>query len=226
MIITIDGPAGSGKSTVAQRVAQQLWIYYLNTGMLYRAVAYLLFYDSAGIFKGNLDADISQLTREQLDALPKIEYSYSVAGAAVAVRGQDFTQQLFAIAGIDQLASRVSALPVVRAYLLDVQRDVAKKHDVIADGRDCGTVVFPQAEYKFYLTASVDVRASRRMRDAKTLALGLTFEQARADVAARDERDQNREIAPLRIPEGAVVIDASDLTIDQVVERVIEVVEA
>lgn len=222
MIITIDGPAGSGKSTVAQQVAQQLGIYYLNTGMLYRAVAYLLFHDVAGVFHNHEAADIAQLTWAQLEMLPKIEYSYDVTGACVAVRGQDFTKKLFALPGIDQLSSRVSALPVVRAYLLDVQRDVAKQHDVIADGRDCGTVVFPAAEHKFYLTASVEVRAQRRMRDAKTLALGLTFEQVRADVAARDDRDQKRDIAPLRIPDWAVVVDCSDLSIEQVVERVLE----
>lgn len=221
MIITIDGPAGSGKSTVAQRIAQQLNIFYLNTGLLYRAVAYLLFVDPSAPFFNQLDKGIESLTLAHLQCLPALEYSYSLNGAAVSVAGKDITSQLFATTGIDQLASKISALPAVREYLLDVQRLIAKKHDVIADGRDCGTVVFPLAEYKFYLTASVEIRAQRRMLDPKTQSLGLTYEQVRADVAERDERDKNRSIARLRIPEQAVIIDASFLSIDEVVSKII-----
>ena len=221
MIITIDGPAGSGKSTVAQRIAQQLNIFYLNTGLLYRTVAYLLFVDPTAPFFNQLDKGIESLTLAHLQGLPALEYSYLLNGAAVSVAGKDITAQLFATTGIDQLASKISALPAVREYLLELQRVVATKHDVIADGRDCGTVVFPDAEYKFFLTASVEVRAQRRMLDPKTQALGLTYDQVRADVAERDERDKNRAIAPLRIPDQAVIIDASSLSIDEVVKKII-----
>ncbi len=224
MIITIDGPSGSGKSTVAQKIAQDRGIFYLNTGLLYRAITYLVYEDPTSPLFGRYDDDIQLITRDQLDALPTLAYAYSAEGATVFVHGQDIVAKCYATPGLDQVASKLSALPVVREFLLDVQRDIAKQHDVIADGRDCGTVVFPDAEHKIFLTASLDVRAQRRMLDAKVQALGLTFELVRNDLAERDERDENRAIAPLRIPAGATVIDSSDFSIDQTVEMIIKVV--
>ena len=224
MIITIDGPSGSGKSTVAQKIAQDRGIFYLNTGLLYRAITYLVYEDPTSPLFGRYDDDIQLITRDQLDALPTLAYAYSADGATVFVHGQDIVAKCYATPGLDQVASKLSALPVVREFLLDVQRDIAKQHDVIADGRDCGTVVFPDAEHKIFLTASLDVRAQRRMLDAKVQALGLTFEFVRNDLAERDERDENRAIAPLRIPAGATVIDSSDFSIDQTVEMIIKVV--
>ena len=224
MIITIDGPSGSGKSTVAQKIAQDRGIFYLNTGLLYRAITYLVYEDPTSPLFGRYDDDIELITRDQLDALPTLAYAYSADGATVFVHGQDIVAKCYATPGLDQVASKLSALPVVREFLLDVQRDIAKQHDVIADGRDCGTVVFPDAEHKIFLTASLDVRAQRRMLDAKVQALGLTFELVRNDLAERDERDENRAIAPLRIPAGATVIDSSDFSIDQTVEMIIKVV--
>ena len=224
MIITIDGPSGSGKSTVAQKIAQDRGIFYLNTGLLYRAITYLVYEDPTSPLFGRYDDDIELITRDQLDALPTLAYAYSAEGATVFVHGQDIVAKCYATPGLDQVASKLSALPVVREFLLDVQRDIAKQHDVIADGRDCGTVVFPDAEHKIFLTASLDVRAQRRMLDAKVQALGLTFEFVRNDLAERDERDENRAIAPLRIPAGATVIDSSDFSIDQTVEMIIKVV--
>ena len=222
MIITIDGPSGSGKSTVAQLVAQKLGIFYLNTGLLYRAVTYLVFEDESSPLFKRYDADLQNITRDMLDALPSITYSYTAAVGAVSARGNNITLKIYATSGIDQTASKLSALPVVREFLLDVQRDIAKQHDVVADGRDCGTVVFPEAEHKFYLTASLDVRATRRMHDAKVKALGYTFDFVRNDLAERDERDKNRAIAPLRVPAGATIIDSSDLTIDQVIDVILK----
>jgi cytidylate kinase len=220
MVITIDGPSSSGKSTVAQKIAQDLGIFYLNTGLLYRAITYLVYEDPTSPLFNLYDADLHLITRDQLDALPTISYAYTPAGAIVLVHGQDIVAKCYAIAGLDQLASKLSALPVVREFLLDVQRDIAKQYDVIADGRDCGTVIFPDAEHKFFLTASLDVRAQRRMLDPKVQALALTFDLVRNDLAERDERDENRAIAPLRIPAGATVIDSSDFSIDQIVEMI------
>lgn len=225
MIITIDGPAGSGKSTVAQKIAQQLGIFYLNTGLLYRAVAYLL---ATGPLKAIDPQDAPEafcagISDAALAALPTLRYFYANAVASVTVAGQDITAHLFATPGISQLASQISALPRVRAYLLDVQRAVAREHDVVADGRDCGSVVFPDAAYKFFLTASIEERAKRRLFDTKsgTTHDAATLEAIKADIAQRDARDQNRAIAPLIRPEGALEIDSSGLAIDDVVQAML-----
>lgn len=223
MIITIDGPAGSGKSTVAQAVAQELGLYYLNTGLLYRTVAYLIFFAPAALCKG-ITVESCVITERELNNLPPIDYSYTADGAKVVVNGDDITAHLFGNQGIDQVASKISALPVIRNFLLDVQRNVALAHSVIADGRDCGTVVFPNADFKFYLTADAQVRASRRMKDKKTVALKLTFEEILADVIARDERDKTREIAPLVVPQNAIVLDSSEMNIAGVVKKIIAAV--
>jgi len=226
MIITIDGPSGSGKSTVAQKIAQQLHIFYLNTGLLYRALAYFIFEDVASPLYKKHDTDLSLITRSLLQQLPSMTYAYAPSGASISVQGNDMTAHCYATAGIDQIASKLSALPVVREFLLDVQRDIAKLHDVVADGRDCGTVVFPHAQHKFFLTASLDVRAQRRMHDVKIQELGLSIDVVRDDLAQRDERDKNRAIAPLRVPENAIMIDSSNLSIDEVAGVIIEHVYA
>lgn len=225
MIITIDGPSGSGKSTVAQQVAQRLSIFYLNTGALYRTIAYLVFEEASSQFFKKYAVELNNITPEYLAALPTIDYSYSQAGAGIAIAGNDITPHLYATQDIDTHASRLSALPAVRTYLLDIQRSIACQHSIIADGRDCGTIVFPQADHKFFLTASLDARTKRRMLDPKSIALGLSFDQVKADITARDERDQNRATAPLRIPEGATIIDSSDLTIEEVVGKVVEITQ-
>jgi cytidylate kinase len=222
MIITIDGPSGSGKSTVAQKIAQQLSIFYLNTGLLYRAVAYLLLEDTASAWYKKYDQiDAESVTPAQLAALPALVYAYGPTGGSATVQGRDITAHLYATPGLEQAASKLSAQPAVRAYLLDVQRAIAAQHDVIADGRDCGTVVFPAAQHKIYLTASLEARTNRRLRDSKAQALGLTFDQVYADIAARDERDFKRVIAPLCIPPGATIIDSSDMSIDEVVGLIV-----
>lgn len=225
MIITIDGPSGSGKSTIAQRIAQQLGIFYLNTGALYRTIAYLVFEEPSSQFFKKYDVATDEITLGYLATQPSIDYAYSAAGATIRIAGTDITPHLYATPNIDQNASRLSALPAVRTYLLDVQRAIARQHSVIADGRDCGTVVFPQAEHKFFLTASLDARAKRRMLDPKAIALGLSFDQVKADIAARDERDQTRTAAPLRIPEGAAIIDSSNLTVEQVIGEILRIVQ-
>lgn len=221
MIITIDGPSGSGKSTIAQKIAQLLGIFYLNTGALYRAITYLVFEEATSKYYKQYDVATELITHEFLTTLPAIIYHYSKNGATIRINNTDITQQLYATPNIDQNASRLSALPIVREYLLDIQRSIAQLHNVIADGRDCGTVIFPQAEYKFFLTASLDTRAKRRMLDPKSIALGLSFEHIKTDLAERDARDQNRTIAPLIVPKGAIMIDSSNLTIEQVIEKII-----
>src|SRR5271157_5319036 len=156
MIITIDGPAASGKSSVAKDLAKKLGFYYLNTGLLYRAVAYILMQQ-----KGSLDTILPQ----DLEFINQLTYRYHDNVPTVLYEGNDITPMLFS-ASLEQGASIVSSNKAVRDALLAFQRRIAQEHDVIADGRDCGSVVFPNAEYKFFLTADVDARTQRLMNDA------------------------------------------------------------
>lgn len=219
MIITIDGPVASGKSTVAQRLAQRLGFYYLNTGLLYRAVAYVVAQQQPA-----KAADTGcQLEPADLAFVGDLVYSYRDGKAAVSMYGQDLTSQLYQ-AALDRQASIISVQPAVRAALLMLQRSIAQSHDVVADGRDCGTVVFPQAEVKFYLTAAVQTRAMRLMQGDRKYA-GMDLTQVMAAVQERDQRDQTRPIAPLKVPQGAVVVDSSALDIDQVLEQMVQVIK-
>lgn len=225
MIITIDGPTASGKSSIAKLLAARLGIHCLNTGLLYRAFAYLLKqrYGKSlldeGCF-GPLNIDDQDLTM-----INHVRYEYIENKPTVFYQEQDITQHLFDDT-ISQLASMVSAYAHVRQRLLPLQRDIAEKYDVIADGRDCGTVVFPDADFKFYLTASVDVRAQRRFSDFQKLGSSLGLEAVVNNLKERDERDMHREVAPLVVPPGAIVIDSSDMTIDQTIKAFLKVIEA
>jgi cytidylate kinase len=220
MIITIDGPAASGKSSVAKRLAEKLHIYYLYTGLLYRAFAYLLVrhHQHGDHLSASGGFSMAVITDEDLCLIDLIVYDYCDGKPRITVDGVAITEHLYS-QGISQFASFVSADQHVRERLLPVQRSVAVRYDIIADGRDCGTVVFPQADIKFYLTAAVDVRVQRIMNDSTRMIKDdeIRFEALKADLEMRDHRDQNRQIAPLKIPKDALVIDNSDLTLDQTV---------
>lgn len=209
MIITIDGPVASGKSSVAKRLAQKLGFYYLNTGLLYRAISYVL--SNRGI-----TADSAQsLTTENLFFVSDLVYRYEHDTPSVIYQGENITQCLYADS-IGQLASIFSAQKVVRDALLALQRSVGKQHDVVVDGRDCGSVVFPHATVKFFLTADVDIRAQRLFNDA-TRKRGQTLEEAKAHIRERDLRDQTRAVAPLVIPHDAILVDNTDMDLEQTV---------
>jgi CMP/dCMP kinase len=213
MVITIDGPVASGKSSVAQELANRLNFYYLNTGLLYRSIAYIL----STVKHKILDASSVQLlTADDLTFVQHLIYKYSNSKPHVLFDGQDITSALYA-AHMDQGASIVSAGPAVRQALLQLQRSIARKHDLVADGRDCGSVIFPQAEIKFFLTADVDVRAHRLYNDPRR-NVTQTFYDIKTSLIQRDERDRTRAIAPLVIPNDAIVIDNSALTFDQTVD--------
>lgn len=218
MIITIDGPAASGKSSVAKRLAEKLHMYYLYTGLLYRSFAYLLIHQHRDDLTVLGRHALSGITDEGLRLIELIVYDYCDGKPRITVDGVAITEHLYS-QEISQFASLVSADAQVRERLLPVQRAVAARYDIIADGRDCGTVVFPQADIKFYLTATVDVRVHRIMNDMNRMIKEdeMSFEALKADLEMRDYRDQNREVAPLKIPEDAFVIDNSDLTLDQTV---------
>ena len=204
-VVAIDGPAGAGKSTVARMVADRLNYAYINTGSLYRALAY------AAVTSGIAFSDI---TPEFLAGL-QLEFR----GADLYLNGVKLDAQLRKPECAEG-ASIVSAKPFVRDYLMPVQRNAARNQWIVMEGRDIGTVVFPDAERKFFVTASPEERARRRMAQSNEIANGATFESILADIIARDERDMNREIAPLKQATDAILIDTTGLTIDEVVAKI------
>ena len=211
--VAIDGPAGAGKSTVAKAAAKELGYIYVDTGALYRTVALNAVRNSI--------IDDSEKIVDMLSST-QVELKYVDGVQAVYLNGEDVSS-LIRTPEISMGASKVSAIPEVRAFLLDLQRDIAKNNNVIMDGRDIGTVVLPNAECKIYLTASSFVRANRRYKELIEKGETCDLAQIEKDIIARDEQDMNREIAPLKQAEDAVYLDASDLSIDEVVNKIIEI---
>lgn len=223
MIITIDGPASSGKSTVARSLAKKLNFYYLNTGLLYRAVAYLLINQCAYEHNKLRNPDISDLNN--IIDKNRLIYEYDQdKKEQVIFDGQDITQFL-KTSFIDEGASIVSTSKVVRDLLLNVQRVAAQKFDLVADGRDTGSVVFPEADIKIYLSASEKVRAERWRAEQEKNGNLFSGEESKNIIDDRDKRDKEREVAPLVIPEDAIFVDNSKLDIQETLERIIEFIE-
>ena len=217
MVITIDGPVASGKSSIAKEIGTRLGLFYLNTGLLYRAVAYILVHDFRKKFSWEIPLEISE---QELAFVKDIVYEFIAGEPHVLFKGKDITASL-SDAGYDQIASIVSASKMVRDVLLTVQRVIGEKYNIIADGRDCGSVVFPNADYKFFLTASVDVRTQRVLADPKRKVQTEDYDQIKKDIEARDKRDQERVVAPLVVPDEAIMIDSSDLDFEATVQKVL-----
>ena len=214
--IAIDGPAGAGKSTIAKRLARELGYYYVDTGAIYRTVAY--FMDLLGI----APKDVDGVTR-YIDELT-VEIEYDEDGQQhMIMNGMDVTGDI-RTPDISQKASLISAHAVVRDMLLDMQRDVAKKHNVIMDGRDIGTVVLPRANVKIFLTASAEVRAQRRHLELQAKGSKDSFEKVLAEIKQRDHQDSTRAIAPLKQAKDAVLVDTSDKDIDAVIAEIRRIV--
>ena len=210
--VAIDGPAGAGKSTMARAVAKEMGYVYVDTGAIYRTVAY--FMDLLGI----APKDVDGITR-YIDELT-IEIEYDEEGKQhMIMNGMDVTGDI-RTQDISQKASLVSAHAVVREMLLDMQRDLARKHNVIMDGRDIGTVVLPKATVKIFLTADPEVRAKRRFDELTAKGTETTFEKVLAEVKQRDLQDSTRAIAPLKQAKDAVLVDTSDLDIDGVIAAI------
>lgn len=214
--VAIDGPVGAGKSTIARTAAQRLGFIYCDTGALYRAV---------GLFCVRAGADLENpaaITAELSGAKPELRLIDGVQH--VYLNGEDVSEEI-RLPEISMAASRVSAVPAVRAALLDLQRDIAAKHSVIMDGRDIGTVVLPNAEVKIFLTADAEIRAKRRYDELIAKGKNVTFEETLKELNERDYADMHRETAPLKQAEDAVLADTSKLDFDGSVELVCKIIK-
>ena len=210
--IAIDGPAGAGKSTIAKQVAKQLGFIYVDTGAMYRAIAFEL-------CKKNIQVEDIELIRELCERIV-VEIRYENGTQQVYTNGENVTPYL-RNEEVGVMASKASVIPEVRAALLELQRQMAIQNDVVMDGREIGTFVLPNADLKIYLTASAKERANRRWKELHAQGVEADIQIIEKDIVERDERDMNRAISPLRQAEDAVLIDSSDMTIDEVVTRII-----
>ena len=215
--IAIDGPAGAGKSTIAKRLAKELGYMYVDTGAIYRTVAY--FFDLWGVSPKDIDG----ITR-YIDEL-NISIEYDEDGLQhMIMNGIDVTNDI-RTPDISQKASLVSAHAIVRDMLLDMQRDVAKQYDVIMDGRDIGTVVLPKATVKIFLTASAEVRAQRRCDELNAKGMKANYNQVLKDIQQRDYQDTHREVAPLKMCRDSIKLDTSELDIDGVIAAMKDIIQ-
>lgn len=210
--VAIDGPAGAGKSTIAKLVAKEKGFIYVDTGAMYRALA-VYFLD-----QGIRAEDTDKIIRAVGQAEVKIRYEEGLQ--QVYLNGVNVTGRLREEA-VGNMASKSSAIPEVRAKLLDLQRGLAQEEDVVMDGRDIGTCVLPEADVKVFLTASVETRARRRYDELQEKGVSCDLEEIKADIRERDERDMTRETAPLRQADDAVLIDSSDMTIPEVTAAIV-----
>ena len=213
--IAVDGPSGAGKSTVAKKLAEKLGIAYLDTGAMYRALG--LKAQLTGVSAGDEKA-VCRL----LDSTV-VSVEYDGFRQKTLLDGEDVTENIREHA-ISKIASDISAIPAVRKKMAELQRKIASEKDCVLDGREIGSYVLPDARYKFFLTASPEVRAERRRRELAAKGSGLPFEKVLSDILTRDQNDTNRAFAPLVCVPDAVVVDSSFLTADEVVEKFLEVI--
>jgi CMP/dCMP kinase len=214
MVVAIDGPSGAGKTTIAKLVAKELGYNYLDTGALYRAIAVSL--RDKGLEADDSDAD--------LDGVLRITDVRFVDGK-VYINGRDVSEEIRS-KEIDHYSSVFSARKIVRDFLLDVQRNTALLQDVVVEGRDTTTVVFPDAGKKIFLDASLEERAKRRYQQYKEKGIEITMDEARTGMIDRDKRDSERDIAPLKVAADALFIDSSNLSIEQVIRKILDYVKS
>ena len=214
--IAIDGPAGAGKSTIARRAAAELGYIYVDTGALYRSVAY--FCISNGVDVRNAES----VTAALRDIYPELRFIDGVQH--VFVNDNDVSDKI-RTPEVSMGASAVSAIPAVRSFLFDLQKKIAAENNVIMDGRDIGTVVLPEAQLKIFLTASPEARADRRYLELKDKPDAPSYEEVLADIIKRDHDDSTREIAPLKQADDAVLCDTTELTLEQSVDKIIAMIK-
>lgn len=209
--VAIDGPAGAGKSSIAKAVSKKLGFVYIDTGAMYRAVAVYA-------IENNIEIKEENFTEQILDKID-ITIEYDEEGQKIFLCGKDVSKRIRE-ADASVGASNVAVIPAVRLKLVAIQRELAKKTSVIMDGRDIGTYVLPDADVKIFLTASVEERARRRFLEMTEKGMEADFESVKRDIIYRDKNDSEREFAPLRQAEDAVLVDTSDMTIDEVIEKI------
>lgn len=212
MKIAIDGPAGAGKSATAKAVAKELGFIYVDTGALYRGIGLYV------IRKGAKASSIEEVV--PLLAEIKIEMRHIEGEQHIFLNGEDVSG-LIRTESVSAAASDVSAIPAVRDFLFDMQRDIAEKNDVIMDGRDIGTVVLPDAELKIFLTAKPEVRAERRFKQLLEKGIEANFDDVLADVIQRDYNDSHRDFRPLKLAEDGILLDNSELSFEETFEKII-----
>lgn len=217
MQIAIDGPAGAGKSTISKFVASEMGYLYIDTGAMYRAVGYKA-----------LKSGIEPSDEEKVEAMVKdmdIQLKITDVGQSIFVDGKNVTDKI-RTSEVSMAASRVSAIPGVRKNLVDMQRKIAGTNDVIMDGRDIGTVVLPDAEIKIFLTATLEDRAMRRYLEMKEKGVDISYQAVMEDMEKRDWDDSHRAASPLRVAEGACVVDTSGKTLGESVQMIVNHIKA
>lgn len=215
IIVSIDGPASSGKSTTARLVAQKLGFLYIDTGAMYRAATFLVLISGVDIY--------DEMTVEHIIKNSDIELVYSRGELRVFLDKKDITKDIRS-PEVTRFVSLISSYRGVREHLVALQREMAEQSNVVCEGRDIGTVVFPNADVKVYIDCSLDERAKRRLLDLNRAGVNTTLEKVKQKLIKRDKMDSERELSPLRIPKGAEIIDTTNLSIKEQVERVLGLV--
>ena len=217
MAIAIDGPSGAGKSSIAKALAKKLNIIYVDTGAIYRTVGLYVYRN--GVESGDKDKIIAMLPEIS------VKLAYIDGSQHIFLNGEDVSG-LIRTETISRYASDVSAIPEVRAFLLSLQRDMAKETSVIMDGRDIGTVVLPDAEVKIFMTASAEVRARRRYKELVEKGESVVFEDVLTAIITRDTNDSTRATAPLKAADDAVILDNSEINAEETLNRVIDIIRS
>ena len=218
MIITIDGPTASGKSSLGRLLAKELEYYYIYSGLLYRALAYQLMNEY-----GYTQQNINQPNHQQVqDIIAHMRYEYSPEGREHIFFDDEDITSFLKEGEMDQMASIVSTNKFVREQIYEWQRTIANDHDVVIDGRDAGTVVFPDAQFKFFLTARPQIRAERWRTQQKKQHNDIGFDEALDFITVRDERDSTREHAPLKLAQDGILVDNSDIDLKDTLERILK----
>lgn len=215
--VALDGPAGAGKSSIAKKAAKALDYIYIDTGALYRTIG-------LAAARRNVEPIPSNEVKKLLSEI-KVDLTFNEQGEQIVLLDNEDVSGLIRTPEASMMASKISAIPAVRAYLLDLQRNMAKSQNVIMDGRDIGTVVLPDAQVKIFLTASPEVRAERRYKELVEKGMNVNYDDILNDVIERDYNDTHRETAPLKPADGCIIVNTTDIDFEQSVEKIISVIK-